>query len=85
MLVFGGCAGPFGSYVGTMLGSLGLCCWFSKAMLGHLEPMLGHLEATFDFRKVTKNWGYFINNWPYEKLFHQHLGGFHVDGGLSPK
>ena len=85
MLVFGGYAGPFGGYVVTMLGSLGLCCWFLKAMLGHLEPMLGQLEATFDFRKVTKNWGYFINNWPYEKLFHQHLGGFHVDGGISPK
>ena len=29
----------------TVLGSLGLRCWFLKAMLENLEAMLGHLEA----------------------------------------
>ena len=43
-----GYVGPFGGYVRqivTVLGSLGLRCWFLKAMLENLEAMLGHLEA----------------------------------------
>ena len=36
-----GYVGPFGGYILTMLGSLGLCWLFLKAMLGHSEAMLG--------------------------------------------
>ena len=41
LVPFGGFVGSFGAYIGTIVGSLRLCCSFLKAMLGHLEPMLG--------------------------------------------
>ena len=36
-----GYGGPFGDYIGAMLGSLGLSWRLLKAMVGHLGPMLG--------------------------------------------
>jgi len=40
---------PFGSRVGTMLGSLGLSWWHLKAISGDLEAVLGRCWAAWGF------------------------------------